>query len=164
MTIAALITEGIGPGGTVTYVLTGGLDLGTAPPPPVVIESTQGMGPGWNLFGQPHQPSKTYVHDTIEADIHRALEAAEEAQSPRAKRQAVKELREVAQSVITEAKAASDDAGGQHLTRIAQSLERAMRLEMSATALLRNVREALELERLQQEDDAEALMLIAELI
>jgi hypothetical protein len=28
MTIAALITEGIGPGGSILYVMTGGLDIG----------------------------------------------------------------------------------------------------------------------------------------
>lgn len=33
MTIAALITEGIGPGGSIKFVLTGGLDLGAAPSP-----------------------------------------------------------------------------------------------------------------------------------
>jgi hypothetical protein len=28
MSIAALITEGVGPGGSITYLLTGGLDIG----------------------------------------------------------------------------------------------------------------------------------------
>jgi hypothetical protein len=42
MTIAALITQGIGPGGSVPYLLTGGLDLGEA----VVQPVTQARG-GW---------------------------------------------------------------------------------------------------------------------
>lgn len=132
------------------------------PPPPVVTAATQGAGHGWNLFGQPHQPSRVRTYDSIEADIERALEAAEEAQSPRAKRQAVKELRDVTQGAIAEARA--NDESAQSLTRMTQSLDRALRLEMSASALLRNVREVLEQERLMQEDDLQALMLIAELL
>lgn len=37
MTIAALITEGIGPGSAVKFILTGGLDIGAKPPGPAVI-------------------------------------------------------------------------------------------------------------------------------
>lgn len=32
MTVAALVTQGIGPGSSITYLLTGGLDIGTPPP------------------------------------------------------------------------------------------------------------------------------------
>lgn len=39
MTIAALITEGIGPGGSVLYALTGGLDIGATPPAPPLVYS-----------------------------------------------------------------------------------------------------------------------------
>ena len=37
MTIAALITQGIGPGGSVPFLLTEGLGLGSPPPVPAVI-------------------------------------------------------------------------------------------------------------------------------
>lgn len=42
MTIAALITEGIGPGGSIKYVMTGGLDISSTIPSiwtPAVIAS-----------------------------------------------------------------------------------------------------------------------------
>lgn len=44
MSIAALITEGVGPGGSVPYILTGGLDVGDEPDPgnrwtPVTVDT-----------------------------------------------------------------------------------------------------------------------------
>jgi len=39
MTIAALITEGIGPGGTVPLLLTGGLDQGVKPPDIITVDT-----------------------------------------------------------------------------------------------------------------------------
>lgn len=120
---------------------------------PLPLPVQQGMGPGWNLFH--HQPARVREHDSVEDDIRRILAKAEEAKSPKAKRQAVKELR----SVVGEAVAKADDS----FKATAQTLERAMRLEMSADAFLRNVSNALEKQRIQDSDDMEAFMIIAEL-
>lgn len=125
--------------------------LHNANPLPLPIQ--QGMGPGWNLFH--HQPARVREHDSVEDHIRAALAKAEEAQSPKAKRQAVKELR----GVVGDAVAKADDS----FRATAQTLERAMRLEMSASAFLRNVSDALERQRIQDNDDMEAFMIIAEL-
>ena len=42
MSIAAIITEGIGPGGSVKYIMTLGYDIGSIPPPPVVTGIASG--------------------------------------------------------------------------------------------------------------------------
>lgn len=39
MSVRAIITEGIGPGGSVLYLLTGGLDIGATPPAPPLVYS-----------------------------------------------------------------------------------------------------------------------------
>ena len=44
MSIAALITQGIGPGGSVKYLLTGGLDLGAAVVAPATTTRDGGRG------------------------------------------------------------------------------------------------------------------------
>lgn len=153
MTVAALITEGIGPGGSVLFALTGGLGVGS--PAPAVATSTQGMGPGWDLFH--HQPARIREADTIREDIERALAKAEEAQSPKAIRDAVKELKATASVVVESAKAAP------HLARMAQNLERVLRMQQSAGALMKDMRDIMERERVQEQDDLEAFMILAEL-
>lgn len=62
MTVAALITQGIGPGSSITYVLTGGLDIGAAPEPPPVILTYSGY------------PVRNYVLRSL-SGIERALKS-----------------------------------------------------------------------------------------
>lgn len=54
MSIAALITEGIGPGGTIPFLLTGGLGAGVAPPP-----TPSGPTPA----GRHHRHRKLYAQE-----------------------------------------------------------------------------------------------------
>lgn len=43
MSVRALVTEGIGPGGSVLFALTGGLDIGAAPTPVTVTDIRMGQ-------------------------------------------------------------------------------------------------------------------------
>lgn len=66
MSIAALITEGIGPGSSLLYVMTGGLDSGAAVTPlPAAPERLLGHGAG-RRYAPPHKIIKRA--DTLEVD------------------------------------------------------------------------------------------------
>ncbi len=113
------------------------------------------MGPGWNLFH--HQPERVREPDSVRSDIEHALEKAEEARSPKAKREAVKELKAVTAEA---AKTATEIPG---LEFMAMRLERALQLKQSASALIADIRRVIEAQRLQEQDDLEAFMIMAEL-
>lgn len=66
MSIAALITEGIGPGGSIPYLLTEGLDIGTPAPP------TAPVGGHW---GPPLTKAQLKKQKAEIAAIERAREA-----------------------------------------------------------------------------------------
>jgi hypothetical protein len=55
MAIAALITEGIGPGGSVLYIMTGGLSIAEVDAPTV---STTSYNPGFIDGGRDMRPTR----------------------------------------------------------------------------------------------------------
>ena len=103
------------------------------------------------------QPRRVHRPDSIRDDIERALEAAEEARSPKARREAVKELKTVA------AEAAVTATTSPHLERMAMNLQRTLKMQQSAAALMKDIRAIVERERLQEQEDLEAFMIMEEL-
>jgi hypothetical protein len=112
--------------------------------------ATQGMGPGWDFH--PTFTRKRRVDD-LEGEIRAALNKAEEAESPRQVKKAVQELREAAREAIAETPPADD-------RRFAAMVETLQQLASIQSARL-YMQAVAEMMRKQDEDDFEALVLMA---
>jgi len=114
------------------------------------------MGPGWNLFHPPGKRKKR-VED-VEQDLVRAFEDATGITAEREQLAAIQELKRAAATALSVAKR-EDDAG---LQAVAQRVI-ALRTIKSANAYLERVGEVLAALKVQEQDDMEALMLMARL-
>ncbi len=109
----------------------------------------QGMGPGFNLH--PTFTRKRKREDLAE-DVQAAFDRANEAETPKERREAVNALKRVVANVIAEPDYAA----------IAQSLKALQQFQMSAVAYLDAVGKIIAAEKAQEQDDLEAFLLIAE--
>jgi len=76
MTVAALITEGIGPGGSVPFLLTGGLGnyAGGTPAPAAVVDRIKPGGPAPRTYAPPYKIIKR-KDETVDAKEAREIYA-----------------------------------------------------------------------------------------
>lgn len=124
----------------------------------LVRPPTQGAGPGWNLF-HPVSERKRKA-DTLEADLRRAFERADEAETPRETKAAVRELKQTAAKVIAAAETISDT----ELTALAGALASLAKMEVGIVAYLENMRAIIKQSRKQEADDQDAMLLMAMLL
>lgn len=134
-------------------------DAPVVPPVIVVVPSTQGGGPGWNLFQA--LPDRKRKVDTLEAEIRSLLEKAEEAETPKEKRAIVKEIKAVAREIVAEAPKYRNDVP---LKLLADALDKLQSMEVSMVVYLDNAKKVIEAKRRQDEDDMEAITMIMRLI
>jgi hypothetical protein len=138
-------------------VMTLGLDSGEAPPVP---PSVQGAGPGWHLFGHAHPTwkRKKRVED-LEQDIVRAYEDASGETAERERLEAIRELKRTAATALTVAKREDDP----QLEDVAQKIIALNRQKLAAQTYLDRVGKILTQLQSRDDDDVEALNMIARL-
>lgn len=137
-------------------------DGGSAPPPPVVVTSTQGAGPGFNLFGQPHQAAKQRdrSREEIEDEIRAALDRGAEAETKRERREAMREVKEIVADIAA--------PPPPEMVALVREMESVAQFATGAVAYLDAMRTLLAQEHAQlvadERDDAEAILLMMEML
>jgi succinylglutamate desuccinylase len=117
------------------------------------------MGPGWNLFHPPGTRRKKRVED-VEQDLVRAFEDATGITAERERLEAIRELKRAAATALSIAKAENDA----ELEARAQQIVALKKQRLQAEAYLSRVGEILGQLQAQDDDDMEALELIARMI
>lgn len=131
---------------------------GVTPTPTPAVDGPH--GPGWKLFGQDARPSRKRKVETLEADLVRSYEDATGITAERERLAAIRELKRVAATAASVAKAEQDERLGQ----IAQQIIALKKFELTANAYLDRVGDILAVLQDQEDDDMEALEMIARLV
>lgn len=128
--------------------------------PVVVSEPEDGPhGPGWKLYGQDARPSRKRKVEDLEQEIIRAYEDATGITAEREQLAAVRELKRAAATALSVAKKENDE----QLKVLAERLIALKKFELTAQAYLERAGDIIADLQMLEEDDMEALILMARL-